>query len=116
MNPADTARQYVDLFNTRQFRAMGELFAEDGLWQPPPHSPETRGRAAIIAGYEKLADFPMTTNFTDASYYVHGNVAVVEMKATSPDSPQSSVVDVFEVDDAGKILRMTAYTRPPASP
>ncbi len=112
MSAIQTAKKYVELYNAREFRAMGELFAEDGLWQPPSHTPETRGRTAIIAGFERLAELGSDATFTDARYYEQGDIAIAELVVTTPDGPTSRVADIFQVDEHGRILRMTAYVGP----
>ncbi|MFA7324492.1 MAG: nuclear transport factor 2 family protein [Candidatus Nanopelagicales bacterium] len=113
MSPTETAKRYIALFNARKFREMGELFAADSLWEPPSDTPAARGREAIIAGYSAMADQEMTVTLTDARFHEQGNTVIVEMLADTPDGPMGRVADVFEVDDEGRILRMTGYTGPP---
>lgn len=115
MSPTDTARRYIDLFNARRFREMGELFAAEGVWEPPAAAGSTRGRDAIIAGYSTLADQQMTIMFTDVEYHEIGNVVVAEMLTTDDGTPIGRVCDVFVVDEHGSILRMTGYIGPARS-
>lgn len=112
MSPTDTAQRYIELFNARRFREMGELFADDGLWEPPSAIPPTRGRDAIIAGYSAMEGQEMTILFADARFHEFGTVVVAEMLIVDADGPTGRVCDVFEVDAEGRILRMTGYTGP----
>jgi len=113
MTPTQTAHRYVELFNENRTGDMGRLFAEDGLWEPPNGTPPTRGRAAIIAGYEALTEQVADMSFTEVRVYEIGNMAIAEMVTMSPAGPVGRIVDVFEVNDAGEILRMTGYNGPP---
>jgi ketosteroid isomerase-like protein len=112
MTPTETAQRYIELFNARRFREMGELFAEDGLWEPPSDTPPTRGREAIIAGYSALAQQEMTMRFAAPCFHEAGDVVVVEITMEGPEGPVGRLVDVFDVDEAGRIRRMTGYTGP----
>ncbi len=115
MTPIEAAQRYVELFNANRMGEMGRLFAEDGLWVPPNDNPPTRGRDAIVAGYESLAEQTASMTFTDARYYQDGNVAIVELTSMTPAGPVGRVCDVFECNEAGEILRMTGYSFSPPS-
>ena len=112
MTPIEIAQRYVELFNANRMGDMGRLFAEDGLWMPPHGTPPTRGRAAIVAGYEALKDQVAGMTFTDVRYYCDGNFAFAEMVSMSPQGPTGRVADVFECSDSGEILRMSGYSAP----
>ncbi|MDO8732175.1 MAG: nuclear transport factor 2 family protein [Actinomycetota bacterium] len=112
MTPTETAQRYVELFNANRMGDMGRLFAEDGLWVPPNGTPPTRGREAIIAGYEALTEQVASMTFTQVRYYQDGNVAIAEMISMSPNGPTGRVADVFECNENGEILRMTGYSGP----
>ena len=113
MKPIDTAKRYVELFNAKRFTQMGELFAEDSLWESPSDTPATRGRAAIIDRYSAMAQSITDMQMTDAKFYELDNVVIVEMQTSTAGGPVGRVVDVFEIDDEGRILRMTGYAGPP---
>lgn len=115
MTPIETAKRYVELFNANRMGDMGRLFAEEGLWEPPNGTPPTRGRAAIVAGYEALAEQVAAMTFEQVRYYESGRFAFAEMVSMSPAGPVGRVVDVFEVSEAGEILRMTGYSGPAPS-
>ena len=115
MTPTEAALRYVELFNANRMADMGRLFAEDGLWVPPNGTPPTRGRDAIIAGYEALTEQVSSMTFADVRVYEDGNVAIAEMVSMSPTGPVGRVADVFECNEAGEILRMTGYSGPAPS-
>jgi ketosteroid isomerase-like protein len=113
MEHADTVRLYIDLFNARKFTQMGELFAEESLWESPTPTPGTRGRSAIIARYSAMADAGIDIMMTITNLYQQGNVVIAEIVTSTNEGPVGRVADVFEIDDEGRILRMTAYAGPP---
>jgi|GEM_PF-2776276 len=113
MEQTDTVKLYIDLFNARKFTQMGELFAEESLWESPTPTPGTRGRAAIIARYSAMADAGIDMMMTITNLYQQGNVVIAEIVTSTKEGPVGRVADVFEIDDEGRILRMTAYSGPP---
>ncbi|CAB4907391.1 MAG: hypothetical protein F2923_07160 [Actinobacteria bacterium] len=113
MKPIETAKRYIELFNARKFTEMGELFAEDSLWESPSDTPATRGRDAIIDRYSAMAETITDMQMTDARFYELDNVVIVEMQTSNPDGPVGRVVDVFDIDNEGRISRMTGYAGPP---
>jgi hypothetical protein len=113
MSQSDTVRLYVDLFNARKFTQMGELFAEESLWESPSPTPGTRGRSAIIDRYSAMADAGIDMMMTITNLYEQGNVVIAEIVTSTTEGPVGRVADVFEIDDEGRILRMTGYMGPP---
>ncbi|MGX7681623.1 nuclear transport factor 2 family protein [Jatrophihabitans sp. DSM 45814] len=112
MTPLETARRYVELFNAGQYAEMGALFAEDSVWRPPPPAPEVHGGPAIKAGYSapEQAERSSALQIAATRYLVDGSTVVAEL-VFSADAHAIEVVDIFDVDEDGKITCMTAYTR-----
>jgi len=109
MNPIDTAKRYIELFNDKQFTAMGELFADDSLWEGPAASAPVRGRANIIATYSAMEQMNMDLKMTAVHFHQSGNTVIAEIATHSSTGPVGRVADVFEIDEQGRILRMTGY-------
>ena len=109
MNPIDIAMRYIELFNSQQFTAMGELFAEDSIWEGPTAQTPTRGRANIIAKYTAMEQMNMDLQMTGMHFHRDGTIVVAEIETRTSTGPAGRVADVFEIDDEGRILRMTGY-------
>lgn len=110
MNPVDTAKRYIELFNDKQFTAMGELFAQDSIWEGPTAQQPVRGRDQIIAIYQAMEHMNMDLTMTGVHFHQSGNTVIAEIATHSSTGPAGRVADIFEIDDAGKILRMTGYS------
>ncbi|CAB4623780.1 unannotated protein [freshwater metagenome] len=109
MNPIDTAKRYIELFNAQQFTAMGELFAEDSIWEGPTAQMPIRGRANIIATYSAMEQMNMDLQMSGVHFHRDGNTVVAEIETRTSAGPAGRVADIFEIDDEGRILRMTGY-------
>ncbi|MDD2817681.1 MAG: nuclear transport factor 2 family protein [Candidatus Nanopelagicales bacterium] len=109
MNPIDTAKRYIELFNTQQFTAMGELFAEDSIWEGPTAQTPIRGRVNIIATYSAMEQMNMDLQMTGMHFHRDGNTVIAEIATHSSRGPAGRVADVFEIDHEGRIVRMTGY-------
>ena len=109
MNPVDTAKRYIELFNAQQFTAMGELFAEDSIWEGPTAQMPIRGRVNIIATYSAMEQMNMDLQMSGMQFHRDGNIVVAEIETRTSTGPAGRVADVFEIDDEGRILRMTGY-------
>ena len=116
MTPLETARTYMNHLAAGRFAELGALFAEDSVWQPPPPLPEVRGGAAILAGYTALGAVTPPLNVVECRYLVDGQTVAVEFTVADADGGnRSAVVDVFDVDEEGRVVRMTAYSRGPVT-
>jgi ketosteroid isomerase-like protein len=105
----------MDHLAAGRFPALGALFAEDSVWRPPPPLPEVRGGAAIRAGYTALGTAATSVDVAECRYLVDGQTVVVEFTVADADGRRSSVVDVFDCDEDGRVVRMTAYSRGPVT-
>jgi ketosteroid isomerase-like protein len=109
---AVVAERYRQLFNAGEYVEMGRLFAPDAVWRPT-FLPDVHGADAIIAGYadtESQMDKPL--QITEARYVGDGLATAAVFTITSDDGTfKSEVVDLFEIDDHGRIQSMTVYAR-----
>jgi len=89
-----------------------DLFAEDAVVLPAP-MPQTgpvAGKAAIRTLYEAWLKVPM--QFLELRVYDTERSSAVEIRvAVGEDARVLEVVDVFDLDDQGRIARMAAYKR-----
>jgi hypothetical protein len=113
LQPALLAEHYVALVNDGKLADLADLFADDGMVEPPnpAYARRIEGIEAIRAHYRNSVG-RRKPHVRITHTYVDGNVCVVEL-VSSFDSgePDEHIVDVFECDNAGKVRRLTAYRR-----
>jgi len=105
------AIQYMTLLDAVDPHGMANLFAPDGLLQPPPKygGGVYRGRHEILAFY--IANPPVSHTRINASYVADGRRCAVNIVATPPGGPTFDVVDMITVDDDGLIANCVVYER-----
>jgi glyoxylase I family protein len=111
--PRQVAERYIELVNQRDLAGIVDLFAEDGMVEPPnpAYARRIQGIEALTAHYANSVG-RRKPNLTVTNWYVSGRVCIVELESEVNDSPDPmGVVDVFELDDSAKIRRLTAYRR-----
>lgn len=110
--PLAVAQRYVELFNTGSYAEMGRLFAPDSVWRRPAPEPEVRGGDAIAAGYASPEQAARCTpmRITSARYVADEHAVAAELIFTG-NGHSSHVIDLFEVDDQGRITAMTVFSR-----
>jgi ketosteroid isomerase-like protein len=108
---AEVARRYAELFNEGRYGDMGRLFAPDSVWRRPGGAPEIRGGTAIAAVYgspEHAAQCaPM--RIVSARYVADAGTAAAEF-VFEGNGHASHVVDLFDVDEQGRITAMTVFS------
>ena len=96
--------------------AFANSFAEDGTTYDPEGSPGITGRAAIRDFLISIAKNFKSVSLTEDSVFVAGNGAAVKWtgKGTSTTGKEVNFegVDVFEVNEDGKIQTVRAYWNP----
>jgi hypothetical protein len=111
--PREIGERYVELVNAGDLGSIVDLFDDDGMVEPPNPDYARRivGIGAIRAHYSNSVG-RRKPKITPTHWYEDGNTCVVELESEVNDSPDPmGVVDIFEVNDAGKIVRLTAYRR-----
>lgn len=122
----ETVKTYLVSFNSANPQGIADLFAQNGSLQDPYGSPSKSGMDAIL-GYYKGAAKKGTQLVQKSPTVVAGNRAsfamtvvvegmTKEKNVTDADLPAGSmeidVIDMFEFDEEGKIIKMTAYWDP----
>ena len=96
--------------------AFANSFAEDGTTYDPVGSPGITGRTAIRDFLISIAQNFKSVSLTEDSVFVAGNGAAVKWtgKGTSTTGKEVNFegVDVFEVNEDGKIQTVRAYWNP----
>ncbi len=113
LTPVEVARLYVQLFNEDKHAEMGLLYAPgpDTLWSRPG-TPEVRGGAEIASHYASPEHAAGATGMqiTQARYLVDGAAVAAEL-VFEGRGHTSHVIDLFEVDEDGRISSMKVFFR-----
>ena len=97
-------------------QAFANAFAEDGTTYDPVGTPGITGRQAIREFLESICKNFKTVGLTEDSVFVAGNGAAVRWTGKGTSSGGREVnfegIDVFEVNQDGKIQTIHAYWNP----
>ena len=97
-------------------QAFANAFAEDGTTYDPVGTPGITGRQAIRQFLESICKNFKTVGLTEDSVFVAGNGAAVKWTGKGTSSGGREVnfegIDVFEVNQDGKIQTIHAYWNP----
>jgi ketosteroid isomerase-like protein len=109
-NPARVAAEaYVAAVNAADLERLMRLFAPNALVRHP--SGTYGGRDAIRAFYQGRI-FPARAQLTAARLVADGGTAMMQLVATGAyigDGEAAEAVDVFEIDDVGRIQSLAVY-------
>ena len=110
--PRAVAEEYLRLASIGDADGIAELYAEDAEFVPiPPFQITVRGREAIREHYRAHVS-SVRPEFVRLDWVVEGNKCVVEIDSkTAASDDIVQVVDIFTMDDDGKIARLIAYKR-----
>lgn len=109
-------RAYFLAIRAMDAEAFSKTFAEDGTTFDPVGTPGITGRAAIKEFLESICKNFRSVGLTEDSVFVAGNGAAVKWTGRGTSSTGKEVkfegVDVFEVNEDGKIETLRAYWNP----
>jgi steroid Delta-isomerase len=96
--------------------AVASTFAEDGTTFDPVSSPGITGRDGIREFFQSIYKNFKSVGLTEDSVFVAGNGAAVKWTGSGTSINGSEVrfegIDVFEVNEDGKIQTLRAYWNP----
>ena len=96
--------------------AFANTFAEDGTTFDPVGSPAITGRAALREFFQSICKNFKSVGLTEDSVFVAGNGAAVKWTGRGTSNSGKEVhfegVDVFEINEDGKIQTIHAYWNP----
>jgi steroid delta-isomerase len=98
---------YVAAYNAADIEGVLGLYAAEASMEDPVGEPPARGREAIRALYQSGFDMGITLELEGRVRTAAGS-AVFPLCATSGDS-KLYIIDLFEFDEEGKVVRMKAY-------
>jgi steroid Delta-isomerase len=102
--------RYVEAFATGDIDIIREIFAADGRVEDPIGTPVHDGFDAICAFYEDALKTGAKLELTGPPR-CSGNTVAFPFQAKMPGMIVD-VIDVFEFDEAGKVVSMKAYWGP----
>ncbi|CAH0043380.1 unnamed protein product [Clonostachys solani] len=114
----EAAQRFISNLASRQFAALGDLFAADGTYWVSGEQPKVPWAGSMPAS-ERLPQLPdMHGNFTSFSinqkaFVAEDRRAVIEFSVHGIDSAggryDNDVVMIFEVNEDGKIVALREY-------
>lgn len=113
MNAADKAAvvdKYVQAFATKDINLIKEIYAENATVEDPVGSEVRTGIAAICEFYEQGFASEAKLSLT-GPVRAAGNAVAFSFEV-SVAGMKIDVIDVFEFNDAGKVVSMKAYWGP----
>jgi steroid delta-isomerase len=109
-------RSYFLAIRAMDADAFANSFAEDGTTCDPMGAPPISGRAALREFFASICKNFKSVALTEESVFVAGNGAAVKWIGTGTSSNGKDVkfegIDVFEINDDGKIQNLWAYWNP----
>lgn len=112
MNTADkiaAVERYFEAFEKGDLQIIRDLYADDATLEDPVGSEVHRGIQAVCAFYE--GPLKAVTLTPTGPPRCAGNAVAFPFQVELPGSCVQAI-DVFEFDDAGKIVSMKAYWSP----
>jgi len=103
---------YVAAYGANDRDAFLDVFADDGVIVDPVGSPEHSGRQARGAFWDTVHQLTDRMTFDVKDIVVCGNEAVMVFRihaGSGEGGIQMDAVDLFEVDDDGKVTLMKAF-------
>jgi len=113
---SSTVRNYFLAIRAMDAEAFASAFAEDGTTFDPVGTPGITGHAAIREFLQNICKNFKSVGLTEDNVFVAGNGAAVKWTGRGISASGKEVkfegVDVFEVNDDGKIHTLRAYWNP----
>jgi steroid Delta-isomerase len=103
---------YVDAYQRADREAFLDAFADDGVVIDPVGMPANEGREARGAFWDLVHSLAESLRFEVRDVHVCGSEAAMVFEIHAQVGDGGSIidaVDIFEVDDAGKITQVKAY-------
>lgn len=109
-------RGYFLAIRAMDAEAFANSFAESGITCDPMGTPPISGRAAVREFFESICKNFKSVSLNEEAVFVAGNGAAVKWTGEGTSINGKDVkfegIDVFEIDDEGKIQNLWAYWNP----
>ena len=100
--------RYIQAFAESNMDIIRDIYATDAVVEDPVGSEPHVGMAAIEAFYEMSVPGPTTLELTGTPRCA-GNAVAFPFNAVVGDDLRIEIIDVFEFNEAGKVVSMRAY-------
>jgi len=114
MDAVDVVRAYWEAANERRWDDFAALLAEDVLYEVPQSRERVRGRAAYLRFNQD--GFPGLWRLEIVEVVGTGRRAASWIDFTNADGTNQPGLCFFELDDAGRIARITDFWPDPYEP
>ncbi|MDL2354060.1 MAG: nuclear transport factor 2 family protein [Pseudomonadota bacterium] len=108
-----TVNAYLDSWRNGDSAARAALFADHAVLEDPVGTPPVEGKAALLAFWQRAEAYPSKFDAVLASIVVCGNEAIVKfalrIEIIGVASGTLQIVENFQLDKAGKIVRLRAF-------
>lgn len=101
---------YIEAFEKADLEMIKALYAEDATLEDPVGTPVRKGHAEIIAFYKSAFDTGVKLELNGKPRCA-GNAVAFSFDVVMP-GVKISPIDVFELNDNGKVQSMKAYWGP----
>jgi steroid delta-isomerase len=109
-------RGYFLAIRAMDAEAFANSFSENGTTSDPMGSPPISGRAALSEFFASICKNFKSVSLNEEAVFVAGNGAAVKWTGQGTSTNGKEVkfegIDVFEIDDEGKIQNLWAYWNP----
>ena len=111
-SPCSVPHEYVRLINDGKYESVGQLFANDAVYEGPDG--KTRHGAKAIGAFYSSFLPRLKPELHASRFFEQGNECMMELenKSSQTDSFRPTAVDHFTIDSAGRISRFIVYLRP----
>jgi steroid delta-isomerase len=101
---------YVSAYNSKDFEGVLSLYADDATMEDPVGAPPATGKDEIRALYKMGFDMGISVEL-DGRVRTAAEFAVFPLCATS-EQGKLYIVDLFEFNEEGRVVRMRAFWSP----
>ena len=105
-----TVEKYVEAFDKQSMDLIREIYADDAVVEDPVGTDTYHGIEAICGFYKTGLESGVKLHLT-GPVRVAGNAAAFPFQVKMGDMV-INIIDVFEFNDAGKVVSMKAYWGP----
>lgn len=113
---ANAIKNYFAALRAMDERAWVRTFAEDAVTYDPVGAPPTHGHQKLAEFFQTITAAFKEVGLTEDDIFIAGNGAAVKWTGRGISQAGRSVkfegIDVFEINDAGKIQTLHAYWNP----
>ena len=113
---ANAIKNYFAALRAMDERAWVRTFAEDAVTYDPVGAPPTRGHQKLAEFFQTVTAAFKEVGLTEDDIFIAGNGAAVKWTGRGISQAGRKVkfegIDVFEINEAGKIQTLHAYWNP----